>query len=102
MSWNIFWYQIFGAKVLPHHGNLIQPSWMKWTESGSIYLKKDLMICDPQQDFDSQGESTLTTRFHFKTKEFIWTRCSTFETIKSEEVERKSVWKFLNNSLRAK
>ena len=75
---------------------------MKWTESGSIYLKKDLMICDPQQDFDSQGESTLTTRFHFKTKEFIWTRCSTFETIKSEEVERKSVWKFLNNSLHAK
>ena len=29
------------------------------------------MICDPQQDFDAQGESTLTTRFHFKTKEFI-------------------------------
>ena len=47
------------------------------------------MICDPQQDFDAQGESTLTTRFHFKTKEFIWTRFSTFETIKSEEVEHK-------------
>ena len=60
------------------------------------------MICDPQQDFDSQGESTLTTRFHFKTKEFILTRFSTFETIKSEEVEQKSVLKFLNNSLCAK
>ena len=60
------------------------------------------MICDPQQDFDAQGESTLTTRFHFKTKEFILTRFSTFETIKSDEVEHKSVLKFLNNSLRAK
>ena len=60
------------------------------------------MICDPKQDFDAQGESTLTTRFHFKTKEFILTRFSTFETIKSEEVEHKSVLKFLNNSLCAK
>jgi len=60
------------------------------------------MIYDPQQDFDAQGESTLTTRFHLKTKEFILTRFSTFETIKSEEVEHKSVLKFLSNSLRAK
>ena len=60
------------------------------------------MICDRQQDFDSQGESTLTTRFHFKTKEFIWTRFSTFETIKSEEVEHKIVLVILNNSLCAK
>ena len=62
-------------------------------------LKKKTMICDPQQDFDTQGESTLTTRFHFKTKEFIWTRFSTFETIKSEEVEHKIVLVILNNSL---
>ena len=75
---------------------------MEWTESGSIYLKKDWMICDPHKDFDAQGESTLTTHFHFKTKEFIWTRFSTFETIKSEEVEQNSVLKFLNNSLCAK
>ena len=60
------------------------------------------MICDLQQDVDAQGESTLTTRFHFKTKEFILIRFSTFETIKSEEVEHKSVLVFLNNSLRAK
>ena len=60
------------------------------------------MICDPQQDVDAQGESSLTTRFHFKTKELILIRFSTFETIKSEEVEHKSVLKFLNNSLRAK
>ena len=46
--------------------------------------------------------STLTTRFHFKTKEFILTRFSTLETIEIEEVEHKSVFKFLNNSLRAK
>ena len=31
------------------------------------------VICDPPQDFDAEGESTLTTRFHFKTKEFLLT-----------------------------
>ena len=34
-------------------------------------------ICDPPQDFNAKGESTRTTRFHFKTKEFILTRFST-------------------------
>ena len=33
--------------------------------------------CDPPQDFNVKGESTRTTRFHFKTKEFILTRFST-------------------------
>ena len=33
--------------------------------------------CDPPQDFNAEGESTRTTRFHFKTKEFILTRFST-------------------------
>ena len=33
-------------------------------------------ICDPRQDFNAKGESTRTTRFHFKTKEFILTRFS--------------------------
>ena len=36
-----------------------------------------LIICDPPQDFNAKGESTRTTRFHFKTKEFILTRLST-------------------------
>jgi len=26
--------------------------------------------CDPPLDFDAKGDSTLTIRFHFKTKEF--------------------------------
>ena len=34
-------------------------------------------IYDPPQDFNAKGESTRTTRFHFKTKEFILTRFST-------------------------
>ena len=33
--------------------------------------------CDPPQDFNAKGKSTRTTRFHFKTKEFILTRFST-------------------------
>ena len=33
--------------------------------------------CDPPQDFNAKGESTRTTRFHFKTKELILTHCST-------------------------
>ena len=33
--------------------------------------------CDPPQDFNAKGESTRTTRFHFKTKEFILTCFST-------------------------
>ena len=39
-------------------------------------------ICDPPQDFNAKGESTRTTRFHFKTKEF----------------DQKSVLKFSNKS----
>ena len=35
-----------------------------------------LTKCDPPQDFNAKGESTRTTRFHFKTKEFILTRFS--------------------------
>ena len=35
------------------------------------------LICDPPQDFNAKGESTRTTRLHFKTKEFILTRLST-------------------------
>ena len=27
--------------------------------------------CDPPQDFNAKGESTRTTRFHFKTKELF-------------------------------
>ena len=34
-------------------------------------------ICDPPQDFNAKDESTRTTRFHSKTKEFILTRFST-------------------------
>ena len=34
-------------------------------------------ICDSPQDLKAKGESTRTTRFHFKTKEFILTRFST-------------------------
>ena len=44
----------------------------------------------PPQDFDAQGESTLTTRF------------SALDTIKREEFEQRNVLKFLNNSFRAK
>ena len=40
-------------------------------------IKISWLICDPPQDFNSKGESTRTTRFHFKTKEFILTRFST-------------------------
>ena len=36
-----------------------------------------LFKCDPPQDFNAKGESTRTTRFHFKTNEFILTRFST-------------------------
>ena len=38
---------------------------------------KNTIICDPPQDFNAKCESTRTTRFHFKTKEFILTRFST-------------------------
>ena len=38
---------------------------------------KNTIICDPPQDFNAKGESTCTTRFHFKTKEFILRRFST-------------------------
>ena len=30
--------------------------------------------CDPPQDFDAKGDSTLTARFHFETKDFILAR----------------------------
>ena len=34
-------------------------------------------MLDPPQDFNAKGESTRTTCFHFKTKEFILTCFST-------------------------
>ena len=37
---------------------------------------ENIAKCDPPQDFNAKGESTRTTRFHFKTKEFILTRAS--------------------------
>ena len=53
-------------------------------------------ICDPPQDFNAKGESTRTTCFHFKTKEFILTR---FSTRASQTKERVKVFK---QKLRAK
>ena len=35
-----------------------------------IYLLMLLSICDPPRENRDKGDSTLTTRFHFKTKEF--------------------------------
>ena len=32
------------------------------------------IICDPPQDFDAKGDSTLTARFHLETKYFILAR----------------------------
>ena len=29
-----------------------------------------MTICDPTHDFNAKGESTRTTHFHFKTKEY--------------------------------
>ena len=43
----------------------------------TAYLSSEGNKCDPPQDFNAKGESTRTTRFHFKTKEFILTRFST-------------------------
>ena len=43
----------------------------------NVILSLYCTICDPPQDFNAKGESTCTTRFHFKTKEFILTRFST-------------------------
>ena len=40
----------------------------------AIYLLLLESICDLPQDFNAKGESTRTTRFHFKTKEFILAR----------------------------
>ena len=45
--------------------------------SGCVFPLPSVFICDPPQDFNAKGESTRTTRFHFKTKEFILTRFST-------------------------
>ena len=38
---------------------------------------ENIAKCDPPQDFNAKGEGTRTTRFHFKTKEFILTRFTT-------------------------
>ena len=39
--------------------------------------EREQIICELPQDFDAKGESTVVTRFHFKTKEFILTLFST-------------------------
>ena len=60
-------------------------SWMSisvyCTPTRDTHITRDMCmgihICDPPQDFNTKGESTRTTRFHFKTKEFILTRFST-------------------------
>ena len=92
-----FWGQSLFSPWQPNTAFLHVVSWKR-----KHSLKNNSIICDPPQDFDAQGESTLTTSFHFKAKEFLLTRFSTLEAIKREEVEQKSVLKFVNNSLRAK
>ena len=62
----------------PHmviHGN----TWQCLAIHGNtkLYMTIHGNICDPPQDFNAKGEGTRTTRFHFKTKEFILTRLST-------------------------
>ena len=45
----------FSMKCLPHRlSDVIQ----------SVYLFTLFNICDPPQEFDAKGESTLTTRLH--------------------------------------
>ena len=41
--------------------------------------------CDSPYDFNAKGESTRTTRFHFKTKEFILTRFSTLAILPHQQ-----------------
>ena len=57
---------------------------LPYVSIGEITVSKMFIVsctsslkCDPPQDFNAKGESTRTTRFHFKTKEFILTRFST-------------------------
>ena len=63
---------------------------LDWTDSPPVNIggnatgrdnffdfKPESQICGPPQDFNATGESTRTTRFHFKTKEFILTLFST-------------------------
>ena len=55
--------------VLPMNVNTIKANgFIAFHYSG----QPQTVICDPPQDFDAEGESTLTTRFHFKTKEFLF------------------------------
>ena len=44
-----------------------------------------MSICNPPQDFNAKGESARTTRFHFKTKEFILTRFSTLAILPHQQ-----------------
>ena len=53
--------------------NFLKSCWKKQNP----FLLLSSSICDRPQDFNAKGESTRTTRFHFKTKEFILTRFST-------------------------
>ena len=48
-----------------------------WTSTLAEGKNITIDNCDPPRDFNAKGESTRTTRFHFKTKEFILTRFST-------------------------
>ena len=57
-------------------------SWKRCLENDQVVINSGLPTvncrkCDSPQDFNAKGESTRTTRFHFKTKEFILTRFST-------------------------
>ena len=89
MNWDIFWYQICGQSLVsPSELNTASMHAVSWKRK--YLLTNNSIIRDPPQDFDAQGESTLTTRF------------SALDTIKREEFEQRNVLKFLNNSLRAK
>ena len=60
-----------------HKNIMFQSSQLTCTPPLIIVMSCLFDKCDPLQDFNAKGESTRTTRFHFKTKEFILTRFST-------------------------
>ena len=85
------WEPDFGGQSLlsPWQPNTAYMHAVSWKRKH--LLTSNSIKCDPPQDFNAQGESTLTTRFHLKAKEFILTRFSTLKTIEREEVQQKSV-----------
>ena len=87
MNWEPdFWGQSLLSPWQPNIAYMHAVSWKR-----KHLLINNSIIRDPPQDFNAQGESTLTTHFHLETKESILTRFSTLETIKREEVEQKRV-----------